>query len=441
MSFLRKSLVVNGSAFVGLLFGILQTVIVTRVLGPEGVGRYSLVLAALMLTTQFFSFGLPLSYLYYSQHDRANQRKYLMNTLWLVLFSGLLGGCVLSSIIYSRAGYFGTFPFWIYVLIVFYLPVSIESMVGRNALMVDLEARRLGIMSLATSIGQVLFVLLFYAFGLLTVNQAILSFCLMAVIRLALGGVWMRRKVDFNIVPDRKTAKELLLMGIRQSWADLAVLLNGQISLLVIRYVLDDFEQVGYFSRGQRIALLVITLGQAVLPMLFSRWAAIESDKLAAHVQRVLRFCFALVVCLAAGLLIFGKWILVILYGREFLPALKPMLILMPGTGLYLISRALIQLLGSRGRPEISAGLLLVSLGLTAGLSLVLTPRWSISGAAAAELTGNVVLLVMLLVTVRRLFGVRIGKSLLMTREDIRILLRQLLLRSDAATVCPTERG
>lgn len=430
MSFLRKSLVVNGSAFVGLLFGILQTVIVTRVLGPEGVGRYSLVLAALMLTTQFFSFGLPLSYLYYCQHDRANQRKYLMNTLWLVLLSGLLGGCVLSSIIYSRAGYFGTFPCWIYIVIAAYIPLVIESAVARNDLMVNLEARRLGIMSLVTSIGQVLFVLLFYAFGLLTVNQAILSFCLMAVIRLALGGVWMRRKVDFNIVPDRKTAKELLLMGIRQSWADLAVLLNGQISLLVIRYVLDDFEQVGYFSRGQRIALLVITLGQAVLPMLFSRWAAIESDKLAAHVERVLRFCFALVVCMAAGLLIFGKWILLILYGREFLPALKPMLILMPGTGLYLISRALIQLLGSRGRPEISAGLLLVSSGLTAGLSLVLTPIWSIAGAAAAELTGNVVLLVLLLLVIRRLFDVQLRQCFLMSKQDFQIIYKQLFSRS-----------
>lgn len=439
MSFLRKSLLVNSSAFVGILFGILQTVIVTRVLGPEGVGRYSLVLAALVLATQLFSFGLPLSYLYYCQKDRERQRTYLMTTFWLVLFSGLVGGMGLSFVIYSHHGYFGAFPLWIYLLVAFYIPVSIESMVGRNDLMVDLEARRLSAMNLATHIGHVVFVVLFYAFGLLTVNQAILSFCLMGVIRLAMGLVWMRRKLAFGVRVDLKTSKEMLLMGIRQSWADLAVLVNGKISLLVIRYVLDDFEQVGYFSRGQRIALLVITAGQAVLPMLFSRWAGISAEKLPEHVQRVLRFCFALVVLMAAGLLIFGKWILVILYGYEFLPALRPMLILIPGTGLYLISRALIQLLGSRGRPEISAGLLLVSSGLTAGLSFALTPIWSISGAAVAELTGNVVLLVMLLLVIRRLFGVRISKSLLMTRHDMRVIYQQLFMRKKTASVSPKE--
>jgi len=430
MSFIRKSLLVNSSAFVGILFGILQTVIVTRVLGPEGVGRYSLVLAALILVTQLFSFGLPLSYLYHCQKDRGRQRTYLMNAFWLVLFSGLAGGCVLSYLIYSHNDYFGTFPFWIHLLVVFYIPISIESMVGRNDLMVDLEARRLSAMNLTTHIGHVLFVALFYVFGLLTVNQAILSFCLMGVIRLVMGSVWMRKKLAFGLLPDRKTSKDLLLMGIRQSWADLAVLVNGKISLLVIRYVLDDFEQVGYFSRGQRIALLVITAGQAVLPMLFSRWAGISADKLPEHVQRVLRFCFALVVCLAAGLLIFGKWILIILYGREFLPALMPMLILMPGTGLYLISRALIQLLGSRGRPEISAGLLLISSGLTAGLSFVLTPIWSISGAAAAELTGNVVLLVLLLLVIRRLFNVQLRQCFLMNKQDFRVIYKQLFSRS-----------
>ena len=131
----------------------------------------------------------------------------------------------------------------------------------------------------------------------------------------------MRRKVDFNIVPDRKTAKELLLMGIRQSWADLAVLLNGQISLLVIRYVLDDFEQVGYFSRGQRIALLVITR-QAVLPMLFSggrrssrtNWPPMSSGA-------AVLFCPGGVY--GGGSADFGKWILLILYGREFFAGSK----------------------------------------------------------------------------------------------------------------------
>ncbi|MGV7223127.1 MAG: oligosaccharide flippase family protein [Nitrospinales bacterium] len=429
MSLLRKAALVNSSAFIGILFGVLQTVIVTRVLGPEGVGRYSLMVAALMLTTQLFSLGLPLSYLYYSQRDTPNTRKYLMNVFWLVLFSGIVGGLVLSCMIYFKRGYFGVYPLWIFLLIIIYIPVVIQSAVARNDLMIRIEARRLSLMNLATQGASVLFVLLFYLIGILTVNQAIVCFCLMSVVRLVMGLSWMRSKVSFDILPDWATAKDLLLMGIRQSWADLAVLVNGNISLLVIRYILDDFEQVGYFSRGQRIALLIVTAGQAVLPMLFSRWAAISAEKLPEHVERVLRFCFAMVLCMAVGLLIFGKWILLILYGREFLPALAPLLVLMPGTGLYLVSRALMQLFGSRGRPEVSAGILLFTSALTVVLSFTLTPIWSITGAAVAQLIGNVVLLFLLLATVKKIFNVRLEKSLLINSQDIKIIYKQLISR------------
>lgn len=431
MSLLRKAALVNISTFIGILFGVLQTVIVTRVLGPEGVGRYSLVLAALMLTAQLFSFGLPLSYLYYSQHDRPNNRKYLMNVFWAVLVSGLAGGAGLCWVLYKHSSYFGLYPFWVYLIIVFYIPIAVQSAVARNDLMIEIQARRLSLMTLATSIGHVLLVVLFYAAGLLSVNQAILCFCLMSLVRLVMGGFWMKEKLSFDILPDWRTIWDLLLMGIRQSWADLAVLVNSKISLLVIRYVLDDFAQVGYFSRGQQIALLVVTAGQAVLPMLFSRWASLSAEKLPDHVERVLRFGFTVVLCMIAGLLIFGKWILLILYGREFLPALKPMLILMPGTGLYLISRALTQLLGGRGRPEISAGILLGTALLTAGLSFILTSMWSIVGAALAQLLGNLVLLALLLIVVKKLFGVHILRSFFINRRDVEIIYKQLTPRRE----------
>lgn len=426
MAFLRKAVLVNGSAIIGIGFSVVQTVILTRVLGPDGIGRYSLVLAALMLTMQLFSFGLPLSYLYHSQHNRQYNRKYLMNVFWLVLFSGLIGGLILAVLMYCKQDYFGSYPFWIYLIVVLHIPIVIQSFLARNDLMIEIQARRLSLMKLSTAIGHVIIVLCFYLTGLLTVNQAILAFFLMTLIRLILGGIWSYKKLDFSIFPDAKTAKDLFLMGIRQSWADLAVLVNGKISLLVIKYVLDDFGQVGYFSRGQRIAMLLVIAGRAVLPLLFSRWAAIAEEKLAENVQRVLRVSFAMVVVMIAGVLIFGKWILIILYGEDFLPALSPMMILMPGTGLYLVSRALMQLLGSRGRPEVSAGVLLVSSILTAILSFILTQIWSIEGAAVAELTGNIVLLTLLLYIVSRIYNIRLSKSLLLTRNDIRIIYKQL---------------
>ena len=429
MAFLRKAILVNGSAIVGIGFSVVQTVILTRVLGPDGIGRYSLVQGALMLAAQLFSFGFPLSYLYHSQHNRRFNQKYLMNAFWLILFSGLIGGLILAFLMYCKQHYFGSYPFWIYLVVVVYMPVVIHSAVLRNDLMIDIQAKRLSLMKLSTVIGHVLIVLCFYLLGLLNVNQAILAFFFMALIRFVMGGVWSYKKLDFNIFPDAKTSKELFLMGIRQSWADLAVLVNGKISLLVIKFVMDDFGEVGYYSRGQRIAMLLVIASQAVLPLLFSRWAAIAEEKLAENVQRVLRVSFAMVAVMIAGILIFGKWILLVLYGSEFLSALSPMMILVPGAGLYLVSRTLMQLLGSRGRPEVSAGVLLVSSTLTVILSFILTSIWSIKGAAVAELTGNIVLLTLLLYIVSRIYNINLSKSLLVTKNDLKGIYRQLFIK------------
>ena len=61
---------------------LVQTVILTRILGPAGIGQYSLVSSIVMLAAQVCTLGFPTSLLYYCQHDPANRRKYTMDGLW-----------------------------------------------------------------------------------------------------------------------------------------------------------------------------------------------------------------------------------------------------------------------------------------------------------------------------------------------------------------------
>ena len=107
MSLLRKAILVNSTVFAGLALGVLQISILSRVLGPVGVGQYAIVLSALVTGAQLCCLGLPISFLYHSQHDREYMQTYLMNAIWATLFLSILGGLCLVVLILTLPGYFG----------------------------------------------------------------------------------------------------------------------------------------------------------------------------------------------------------------------------------------------------------------------------------------------------------------------------------------------
>lgn len=429
MSFLRKVIFVNGAECICFGLGIFQSVILSRVLGPAGVGQYAVILSAMILAAQLFSLGFPLSFLYHSQHDPANAKVYLINTIWSMLFMGAFGGIILTTIIYYNTGYFGKTS-WIVLLAIFaYIPIVLQRAIVRNHLLIAIEAKRLGVMNLCAMIGAVLAILILAWLDALNIGRAILCFILAATIRAGLGWFWIRGNVDFSIKPQWKINLKLGLMGIRQSWLDLMILVNAQLNILIIKFLMDNFESVGYFSRGQLVAMLAVTAGRAVLPLLFSQWASLPQERLVAHVEKTMRFAFAVGIVVIAVILLGAKQIILLLYGREFLPAVTSAQILVLGTVLYLISRALTQLLGSQGVPEVAAIALFCGALVNAVLSWPLIYLAGINGAALAATISHVVLLALLMIIVKRKYGIRVSNCIVMNRDDIRSAVNSLKFR------------
>jgi O-antigen/teichoic acid export membrane protein len=420
MSLIRKALIVNTSAFICLFMGMLQNVVFSRVLGPAGIGQYAVINSAMMLGAQLFCLGFPMAFLYYSQHDPSNTTKYLMNSIYATLIVGLFGGCVLVMLIVEIPDYFGAVGLPALFLICIYIPLVLERVISRNYLLIEIQALRIGKKGILAMLGSLLLTLIFYLHGSLTVSNAIICFITAAFIRWLIGWVWMKEALAVSSKFEWSTTYKLGKMGVRQSWADLMVLLNAQISIIVVRYAITDFESVGYFSRGLRIAMLAVTAGQAIMPLLFSRWATISEPNLSKHVEKVIRFFAATSAAMVVVIITTGKWIILILYGPEFLPAVRPMIILVPGAVFYLLSSSLMQLLGARGNPEYSAVLLGIATVVNAFLAMWLIPVWDIIGASIASTISNIMLMVGLLSVVVMKYNVNISRCLIINSNDIR---------------------
>jgi O-antigen/teichoic acid export membrane protein len=433
MSLLRKALLVNATAWVGFVISMGQAIVLSRGLGPGGVGQYNILHAALLLTIQLASLGLPNAYLVFSKQAPQREARFLMASLWLSLATSVVGGGVLAWSMLHYAGYFGTYPLWVLGLVLIQVPISMVGGVIRMSLMVKIEARRLSLMTLVTQNAQFLLLAVPYLLGYLTLAQAIIAAAISTSLRLPLGWVWSRHKLDVRAVPEWSTVRSMLSFGVRRSWADVMTLLNAQLSIILIKYLLDDFDQVGYFSRGQQVALLAVTAGQAALPMLLSRWSGLTAAEVPAHAQRVLRFLIVGSLVLFVGLMLTGRWIVLTLHGAAFAPAVVPFYLLAPGTAMILVCRAMMELLVSRNHPELPAVILGVTHTLNAGLCFLLVPMYGIAGAAVASTATTFMMFGILLFVCRRVCGLSIRASLVPRWDDWRIVRRALTKSRSAA--------
>lgn len=430
MSLLRKAFLINSSAFVCLVLGIVQTVVLTRVLGPGGIGQYALIRNALILGTQLFSLGIPLSLLYHSQHYSENREKYLVNATWSMLLFGVVGGFALSVLFASKQNYFGPIPKYMLILIGFCVVIILLASIARTTLLIRIEARKLSLINPIAISVTIILVLSLWALGFMNVPQAMLCYVCMAFVRMVLGWSWIRNYVNFSVRPSLKISRQLVFMGIRQNWRDIVMSANSLLNAFIIKYLLGNFESVGFFTRGQRVAMLIFTAGQSVLPLLFSKWASLSEDKLNLTVEKVMRFATTIGVIMIVVILLTGKWIILLLYGKEFLPAVRPMVILLPGAVLYLLSRALMELLSSRGVPELPAMVLLLSAAVNAIFCWFLIPLMGIAGASWAFTISSVILLLALILIVRKRHRVRVKNCLWLNKNDVKSIMRSLLQKS-----------
>jgi O-antigen/teichoic acid export membrane protein len=426
MSFFRKALLVNVTELVSFVIRLVQTIVLTRFLGPAGIGQYAVVCAAVMLGSQISALGFPIAFLYYSQHDPKHTQVYQTHSVWAGLILGLLGGAVLGMLLVWRQSYFGMMPGYAVWAVSLYAVFMILAGVGRNSLLRDLESKRLSLMTLTSSLGSLALIVVLAWTDTLTVGFALVCLTGMQVIRMAVAWTWVGPTVAWDIKPRMEVVFKLGKMGLRQGGVDIMVLLNSTLNIMIIKWMISDFDQIGYFSRGMQIAMLVVTASQAVLPVLFSRWASLQVPELTGHFEKVFRFVATFSLVVIVGIMMLAKPVVILLFGQEFEPSVTPMMILLPGTMVFLLARVVIQFLGSRGLPEISYLMLLISCAVNALLSWLLIPTLGIHGAAAASSVSHLTLLLMLMAVMVVKFRVNLMRCLCVSLQDCRGLMRQL---------------
>ena len=407
----RRSLAV-GAALLTLLrisalgSNAVVSVIVARLLGPSGSGRFAIAAGVLAFLSVLSGLGLENGATWMVSGRRWSARSAFATTQVAALALGCAGGLVGLGIYEAAAdSLFGGLGLGLAVLVAIGVPGAL-GMVYASQVALALERYEPAVLIPAALAGGYIagVAALAAVWGLPGAVGGLLAG---QAAGWAAGLWWGVRGGLVGGAVDRERLRAALRFGFTVYLANLLAVLMLRFDLFVLN-ASTSAKVVGYYAVAIAVTnplwLVPAALGSALFPRSASFAAPEAEDR--EHVEtKALRHA---VLLLAAGAVVLAIVLLVLLepiYGARFHRALEPALLLLPGgvaTGLATIFTA--SLMG-RGRPAYVLGGALASTAIAIGLYLAFVPIYKANGAAVASTVSYLVNALVLGALLQRLSG------------------------------------
>ena len=411
----RNAFYRTAAVVVGNLSGLFLTVVLARVLKPEQFGVYSLTLSIAMLSIAFSNLGIDGAVVRYIAYYRGKKdlRKIrghlryflraklvlaLLISFTLIFFSGKIAtvfnnpaleipmkfaGCIVlfSSLVNVLNAFFSGLQEFRYV----FVKQAVYEL-SRWFLVIPLSC-------------------LFLAAGAL---EGVALAYVVTLIVLAI--VAIRRFKEFLLGnSDKVDEKVLSFMGF-MTIASVSGIIYTYVDSLMIGYFLTATD-VGFYRAAFTIVFAIvglITLGDILLPV----FTQLEGADLKNALNRLARYSSSIAFPAALGLAFLSEYVIVAVYGQEYLSAAQVMMILsfvlIPASFNYLGA-----VFSAKEIPKYSAYITTVSMLLNIILNYFFINAFGISGAALATLISRVFSIVFVVYLLYRILGlgVPIGVS------------------------------
>jgi O-antigen/teichoic acid export membrane protein len=390
------------SAGINRLGLLVFSVIIARLLMPEGYGLYSIVLSVAMIFFIFADLGINNTLTRYVSSALATDKRkipgYYRYLLKIKFFITLFVSIALLLIAYPLA-------FFVYNNSSLFLPFLIASLyifvLAFEGFYMQLfyAAEKVQYLTLREILNQILrislVIIVFYALSSdYHVSGIYLSLILNFLI-LVLFNIFYLRKIIPNIFHksginiDKKRVKRFVGFI---TLASISSVFFSHIDSLMLGFFLKP-EFVGYYRAGFSIILSVIGLilfpNAVLLPIL----TKINEKTISSVFNQIFRYFSIIIIPSIFGLFILGKYFIRFFYGYSYLPAVLPFYFLVILIFPAVFTTFFVSLFSAREKPEIFAKLIVFTTIINIVLNFVLIKSlltiseiWATSGAAIATL-------------------------------------------------------
>jgi O-antigen/teichoic acid export membrane protein len=419
MESLKKRIVKNSfwsfsSSIINRIGALVFTIILTRFLMPEGFGVYSIVLSTAMIFYTFTDVGINQAatrYLAYAlENEKDKVSAYYSYLLRLKFFLSITVAFLLFLLAYPITFYFYKNPVLFVPLLVaaFYILILAFETFYMSLFYSVEKAEFVAIRYFLEEVLRITFALLVFAFVASTAYRVVGVFATYVVISLflLLFNVYFLKKLLPKLnsggggeIDKKKVSRFVGLLTI----ATISGVFFSYIDSIMLGFYLLP-EYVGYYRAAYSLVFGIAGFFGFPSVVLLPYFTKLKGDQTSSIFKEAFRFLAVLSVPCIFGLVVLGRYFVVLFFGYPFLPASLPLYFLSPLIFPIVSVSLFLSLFSAKENPGIFAKLILVTSVLNVVLNFVLinmflnfsdvvnsffvtgysSSEWAIAGAALA---------------------------------------------------------
>lgn len=387
---LRQSAILSGGNILSTGISAISIILLSRFMGPEEFGAFSVAFALSMLTTKIFDFGLNMSlqkYIAQSHPHHPDQinglatlgvkvkaaGSVLILASALIFSSALVAALNLSdntAIVILGIG-LGVIVYWFDFLAFLFQGLSLFT---SAALLASIQA-----------LTKVAVIIALIASGSLSAFTTYLGYGLAPITGILAGLFMLKGKISLKSTLNQGLKRQLVRMTKFTAVLSISAALTDYLDILMVQKLTSQYE-TGLYSAATRITLLIAVVAFSINSVLNTR---VSKYTQTATMIRYLKKAslFALISCLSIILLLpFSKLFLLITAGAAYFPA-DPALKYLLASGLLMLATApLASVFYGIELPGYFAVSGVVQVSTLVLFNLILVPELGITGAGLARL-------------------------------------------------------
>lgn len=367
-----------------LVVALVNSILISRNLGPFDKGLLTLALVYPDLLTTLSSFGIKQSTIFF-----IGKKEYSIEIIWrnvmsILYFSSFFGTALLAGMFFFYSN--SDFPFLIVFLILISYPMRLFVQYGHGIFLSRQNVHRFNFSNIISPIITLFSVLLFLYYLNMGLEGAVFGYFFGHLI----NSYWTYKiivkdeNLSFSPHFDINVIKAIFAKGLKYGAALFLILLNQKLAVLMLeRY--SNASEIGIYSIGENLVYLIWQIPNAVGVIIFSKSANVLKNKereFSLSVIKLLSITFIVAIFGSLLLLALSGFLIPLAYGIEFEGSVTVLNLLLFGVVSMTIFKILNMDLAGKGKPMISFWVMVPSVILNLILSWFLIPKFGANGAA-----------------------------------------------------------
>jgi len=387
--FFRHSIITFISEIGIFVLGFLSLVIITRVLGPEGKGVYSLILLVPSLMLTFGSCGIGAANIYFTGNKKYKVEDVVANSLFLVICLGII-----LIIAFWALSYFSFFRDFIHAdqippaylwLMVLSIPISLllgffQNIVRGKEQIINFNIARI----LENGLNFLAIFILLFILGR-GVFSAVFAY-IFSILGAAIFTVFLVKKIaKINLKVNLNLLKDSLIYGWKTYLASTVSFLSYRIDMFLLVLFSTSMAQIGFYSVAVSVAEKMFLIPGAFSTVLFPKISSASELEANSITPKIIRHTFFLIILASIAAIFLIRPLIAFVFGEAFLASSFPFFALIPGIIAFSIGGVIAADLSGRGRPEFAIYSSIACVLVNIVLNIILIPKYGITGAAVAS--------------------------------------------------------